>query len=476
LIFILFFTPIEIKLAIAPAIADPDYPLTLRIYALMEITALEMTSLFGSSGIRGVVGRDISADLALRIGESVGHNYKSVIIGKDCRTSSDMMENALAAGAMASGADVYLTGMVSTPTLARAAFDHNCGLMVTASHNPAEYNGVKMWNPDGSAFDSRQMNEVEGMITDRRHAQPDWKGVGQQSFHAGAIQDHINDVLRSLGQFHVNVVVDCGCGATSTISPILLREIGCSVLTLNAQPDGFFPGRLPEPTEEQLGDLRQMVVSKNADLGIAHDGDGDRMVAMDENGRFIDGDKLLALFASLMEADGIVAPIDASMVLDDIVDGNVIRTKVGDVYVAEALKKSNFPFGGEPSGTFIFPRESYCPDGVYAAAFLAKCVAENRLSELVDALPSYPSARESFIFQAQERDIVRGKIGGEMANLRCNRLITVDGWRAEYNDGWFLVRLSGTEPKVRVNAEARNKDELDRLMNLGRGIVKRCLK
>jgi phosphoglucosamine mutase len=442
----------------------------------MEITALEMTSLFGSSGIRGVVGREITADLALRIGESVGHQYKNVIIGKDCRTSSDMMENALAAGAMGSGADVYLAGMVSTPTLARAAFDHSCGLMVTASHNPAEYNGVKMWNPDGSAFDGRQMNEVENLITDRRAIRPDWKGVGQQSHYAGAIQDHINDVLSSLGQCHVNVVVDCGCGATCTITPILLREMGCSVLTLNAQPDGYFPGRLPEPTEEQLGDLRQMVVSKNADLGIAHDGDGDRMVAMDENGRFIDGDKLLALFASLMEADGIVAPIDASMVLDDMVDGNVVRTKVGDVYVSEALKKSNFPFGGEPSGTFIFPRESYCPDGVYAAAFLAKCVAENRLSELVDSLPSYPSARESFIFQSQERDIVRGKLGGEMANLKCNRLITVDGWRAEYHDGWFLVRLSGTEPKVRVNAEARNKEELDRLMNLGRGIVKRCLK
>jgi phosphoglucosamine mutase len=449
---------------------------TLRIYGLMPMTTLEMTSLFGSSGIRGVVGREITAGLALRIGIAVGQLYKDVIIGKDCRTSSDMMESALAAGAMASGADVHLTGMVSTPTLARATFGHSCGLMVTASHNPAEYNGVKMWNPDGSAFDSRQMDEVEGFITEPSKTMPGWRKVGQQSHYAGAIHDHIQEVLRSLGQCHVNVVVDCGCGATSTITPILLREMGCSVLSLNAQPDGYFPGRLPEPTEEQLGDLRHAVLAKSADLGIAHDGDGDRMVAMDENGRFIDGDRLLALFASLVEADGIVAPIDASMVLDDMVEGNVVRTKVGDVYVAEALKKSAFPFGGEPSGTFIFPRQTYCPDGVYAAALLAKCVAENRLSELVDALPSYPSARESFMFQSQERDIVRGKIGGEMANLKCVRLITVDGWRAEYQDGWFLVRLSGTEPKVRVNAEARNREELDRLMNLGRGIVKRCLK
>jgi phosphoglucosamine mutase len=200
------------------------------------------------------------------------------------------------------------------------------------------------------------------------------------------------------------------------------------------------------------------------------------MVAVDENGRFVDGDKLLALFASLSEADGIVAPIDASMVLDDMVDGNVVRTKVGDVYVSAALKKTNFPFGGEPSGTFIFPRQTYCPDGVYAAALLAKFVSERRLSELIDSLPSYPSSRESFIFQPQERDIVRGKIAAEMNHVKCLKLITVDGFRAEFEDGWFLVRLSGTEPKVRVAVEARNKDEVDRLMNLARTIVKRCLK
>jgi phosphoglucosamine mutase len=314
------------------------------------------------------------------------------------------------------------------------------------------------------------------LILTRPPVPPKWKGVGKLYRHEGAIRDHIRDVIRSVGSANISVVVDCACGATTTITPLLLRELGCSVFSINAQPDGFFPGRLPEPTEDQLTDLRHIVVSKGADLGIAHDGDGDRMVAVDENGRFVDGDKLLALFASLSEADGIVAPIDASMVLDDMVDGNVVRTKVGDVYVSAALKKTNFPFGGEPSGTFIFPRQTYCPDGVYAAALLAKFVSERRLSELIDSLPSYPSSRESFIFQPQERDIVRGKIAAEMNHVKCLKLITVDGFRAEFEDGWFLVRLSGTEPKVRVAVEARNKDEVDRLMNLARTIVKRCLK
>lgn len=463
-------------LALGPDFIRKCKNLTLKIYGASPLTCLETMSLFGSSGIRGLIGRDMTVDLSVNIGKAVGTRYKRVVIGKDSRTSGDMMESSLAAGAMAAGADVFLTGLVSTPTLARAAFEYDCGLMVTASHNPAEYNGVKMWNPDGSAFDSPQMEDIEYLIGDKKNKLPDWKGVGRLYHHEGATHDHIQKVLHSVGSTSLNVVLDCGCGATCGISPYLLREMGCSVFAINAQPDGHFPGRLPEPTEDQLRDLRQIVVSRGADLGIAHDGDGDRMVAVDETGRYIDGDKLLALFASLSEAGGIVAPIDASMVLDDIVDGNVVRTKVGDVYVAEALKKHNFPFGGEPSGTFIFPRETYCPDGVYAAALLCKFVSERRLSDLVDSLPSFPSARESFIFNAQERDIVRGKIAAEMNLVKCHRLITVDGFRAEYEDGWFLVRLSGTEPKVRITAEARGKDEVDRLMNLARALVKRCLK
>jgi phosphoglucosamine mutase len=433
-------------------------------------------TLFGSSGIRGLVGQEITSSLVLKIGMAVGKEYGRIVIGKDTRTSGDMMEKALAAGAMSSGADVFMTGMVSTPTLARAAFDYDCGLMITASHNPKEYNGVKMWNPDGSAFDTDQMERVEHLIANGVSDKPSWRDVGREYVHRNAVRDHINKVIGSVGSSDVSVVVDCACGATFNISPLMLREMGCSVLSLNAQPDGYFPGRMPEPTEEQLADLIRNVTSREANLGIAHDGDGDRMVAVDENGRFVDGDKLLALFASVLGATGLVAPIDASMVLDDMVKGNVVRTKVGDVYVAEALKRTGLPFGGEPSGTFIFPKETFCPDGVYAAALLAKYTREQRLSEMIDSLPSYPRARESFVFPAANRAMLNERMAQEMAGVGCNRLITVDGFRAEFNDGWYLLRLSGTEPKLRISAEARSKDELDRLMGQARNIAKRCMK
>ena len=433
-------------------------------------------SLFGSSGIRGKLGAEFTVDLALKIGAAVGSLADSIIVAKDPRTSGDLVIRALEAGAMASGARVTEAGMVPTPTLARAASAFDCGLMVTASHNPPEYNGVKMWNPDGSAFDSSQMRKVEDLISSGSFRRPDWQGVGSLTYHSSALEDHMRAVIEAVESAEVEVVVDCANGATSVITPLLLRKLGCKVTSINAQPDGFFPGRAPEPIEEHLSDLRDLVVRKKAALGIAHDGDGDRMVAIDENGRFIDGDRLMALFVVALQARNIVAPVDASMVLDDLVGGKVYRTRVGDVYVTEALKATGADFGGEPSGTFIFPDQSLCPDGVYAAALLSSMVNEQPLSEMIDAIPKYPVSRQSLAFKNEQRRTVQQRLEQAMKGIDCERLITVDGYRAEFKEGWFLVRLSGTEPKIRVTAEARSQESLDLLGNLVEQVIGSCLK
>ncbi len=377
-------------------------------------------SLFGSSGIRGKLGSEFTVDLALKIGAAAGSIADSIIVAKDPRTSGDLVIRALEAGAMASGAKVAEAGMVPTPTLARAAAAFDCGLMVTASHNPPEYNGVKMWNPDGSAFDSPQMSKVEGLITSGAFRRPDWQGVGSLTHYSSALEDHMRAVIASVGSADAEVVVDCANGATSVITPLLLRKLGCKVTSINSQPDGFFPGRLPEPTEEHLGDLRGLVTRKGAELGIAHDGDGDRMVAVDENGRFIDGDRLIALFVLALKARNVVAPVDASMVLDDLVEGKVVRTRVGDVYVAEALKATGADFGGEPSGTFIFPGQTLCPDGVYAAALLSSMVKERPLSEMIDAIPKYPVSRMSQVFKNEQRSKVQQRLEQAMKGLRAS--------------------------------------------------------
>jgi phosphoglucosamine mutase len=233
---------------------------------------------------------------------------------------------------------------------------------------------------------------------------------------------------------------------------------------------------MPEPTEEHLGDLRSLVIQKRAALGIAHDGDGDRMVAIDENGRFIDGDRLIALFAVALHARNVVAPVDASMILDELVEGKVHRTRIGDVYVAEALKVTGADFGGEPSGTFIFPDQTLCPDGVYAAALLSSMVKERPLSEIIDAIPKYPVSRTSLAFKNEQRKIVQERLEQVMREVDCEHLITVDGYRAEFKEGWFLVRLSGTEPKIRVTVEARSQKSLELLDNLAEQVVGSCLK
>jgi phosphoglucosamine mutase len=433
-------------------------------------------SLFGSSGIRGVVGQVITPDLALSMGEAVGSIGMEVLLAKDTRTSGDMMVNALSAGITSTGANVSYAGMVPTPTLARAAESYDCGLMVTASHNPPDYNGVKFWNPDGSAFDSAQMRHIEGLIESKSPKLADWKSIGRCLVHTGAIEKHIAAVLNSVETTNSNVVLDCGCGATTSITPLLLRKLGCSVLGINCQPDGYFPGRMPEPTEENLDVLKQLISRKGADVGIAHDGDGDRMVAFDEKGRFIDGDRLLALFTVFLGAKDIVAPVDASMVLDDLVKGKVIRTRVGDVYVAEALKSCGAGFGGEPSGTFIFPEETLCPDGIYAAALLASMIKGDKLSKMVDGVPRYPASRSSYPFDPKLRKAVGAKLEKAMGSLRCDELITVDGYRAQFERGWFLVRLSGTEPKLRLTVEARKDKDLKDLISKADKIVKECIR
>ncbi|HUT26705.1 MAG TPA: phosphoglucosamine mutase [Methanomassiliicoccales archaeon] len=429
-------------------------------------------SLFGSSGIRGLVGKDINVELCVKIGRAVGEMAGIVVLGKDPRTSGDMVMNALMAGLIEAGAEPYRAGMIPTPTLAYAASHFDCGLMVTASHNPPEYNGVKMWNQDGSAFDGDQTAEVERLITSggKRTA---WNSMFQEQRWEGAVDEHINAILEEVGQADRPLVLDCGCGATGTVSPRTFSEMGCEVLTLNANPDGMFPGRPSEPSEENLKDLMNLAKAKGV-MGIAHDGDGDRMVAVDEKGHYVSGDRLLALFASLMEIDDMAAPVDASMVLDDIVGRTITRTKVGDAFVSEVMKKKGLPFGGEPSGTFIFPRISYCPDGILAGATLIKLLEGRPLYEMVNALPSYCSARSSFSFNSEDRERVHTRLAEEMGSVEGD-LSTVDGFRVDLGHGWMLVRLSGTEPKIRLTAEARDQKDLEAIVDLASTRVRKAL-
>lgn len=422
------------------------------------------------------MNKEFTPELAASIGMAVGMSAKCAVIGMDSRTTGPMVEAAVSSGLMAAGCDVFHAGVITTPTLAEAARSMNCGIMITASHNPPEYAGVKLWNPDGMGFGVSQSDEVENLVGSGKFKLAEWDKVGKNHLFPEAVENHAYRILQGVGKAKLKVVVDCANGPASTITPIVLQRMGCRVITINSNIDGHFPGRPPEPVDENLADLRHAVVSMHADLGIAHDGDADRMVAIDDKGQFLGGDQLLALFAKKYAKKKVVVTVDASMAIDDFVDGKVVRTRVGDVFVSEAVKKQKAQFGGEPSGTWIFPDQSFCPDGILAAARLVEMASKSKLSELRKKVPVYPIIREAIRFDPKFKEVVLKKLEQEMKAVECDELLTMDGFRLQFRDGWALVRPSGTEPKIRYLAEARTEKRAKEILSEISTIVKRCAK
>ncbi len=427
---------------------------------------------FGSSGIRGVVNEWLTPELALRIGRAVGYEYKNVVIGTDTRPSGHMVTAALVAGLTAQGADVHYAGILPTPSLAYAARRYDCGIMVTASHNTAPYNGIKLWNPDGSAFNSDQMILIEDKIESPANL-PRWESVGNIGKEYNALEEHLDAVLERFGQdYSLKVIIDCAGGAAYQTTPNLLRRMGCDIITLNATPDGTFTAHRPEPTEENLQSLKKMVMETDADLGIGHDGDGDRMVGFSKDGTYLGGDLLLALFAR-SRPEKVVVPINSSMIIEDIAE-EVIRTRVGDVYVAQALKEHKGTFGGEPSGTWIFPEMSLAPDAIYAAGVLVDLVENNDMETMLNSIPKYPNRREAF-YVDNKSDTMKALEELYMDKYTEDSINTIDGLRVEHDEGWSLVRASGTEPKIRITAEAKNHKRLETIYQETKALLNKVI-
>jgi len=424
--------------------------------------------LFGTSGIRALADKRLM-ELAFKVGLAVGNIYGNVVVAGDTRTSSEAMKHSLISGLLAAGNKCCDVGVIPTPTLALAAREFDAGAMITASHNPPEYNGIKLVNPDGSAFGSRQRQQIEEMVLDKASSIAPWVDIKNSSNHDGAVEQHIERIQRDFPEeFKLKVVVDCGCGAASVITPHLLTKLGCEVIPLNCEPGGFFPHDI-EPTEANLGDLINATRERGADLGLAHDGDGDRTMVIDDKGRFVPGDKLLMIFAQEVGARKVITTIDASMAIDEM-GFEVVRTQVGDTYVSEEVKKDG-GFGGEPSGSWVFPGISCCPDGIYAAAQIVAVASRQKLAPIVDSIPHYP--------------ILRGSISGEkvaMSRLEERLLITnplsvshIDGFKLNFEDGWLLIRASGTEPKIRITAEAKSEARVRHLYEKGIETIKDCM-
>jgi len=429
--------------------------------------------MFGTSGIRGAVGDVVTADLALSVGRAVGEDADRVVTGRDPRPSGRTLLDALAAGLREMGTNVVDLGGAATPTVARAVGweDADAGVMVTASHNPPEDNGLKLWQPSGQAFDAERRETIERCLREDGFDLRGWDGMGTRE--AGSADGRHVDALVDATSVDdpPSVVVDLGNGA-GVITVEALQRLGCHVETLNAQPDGRFPGRPSEPTAETLGSLAALVGASDADLGVAHDGDADRTMAVTGEGAFVPGDTLLALFAAEAAAPGqrVAYPIDVSLAVEDYLaerDVGVEHTPVGDVHVAEAVGGS-VVFGGEQSGAWIWPDQTLCPDGPLAACRLVELAAERPLADRVREIPSY-EIRKDNVAVDDKREVmaaVRERVLAEYDDAT-----TVDGVRVDLDDAWFLVRASGTQPLVRVFAEARNPARADEMLEKARGLL-----
>ncbi|MEM3703202.1 MAG: phosphoglucosamine mutase, partial [Candidatus Bathyarchaeia archaeon] len=339
----------------------------------MEMLRMK-AELFGSSGLRGLVNVDLTPVLAVKVGLAVGTFTKAgkIFVARDTRLSGLMLEDALVSGLLACGAKVHCLGVLPTPILAYLTWklSGDAGVMITASHNPSPYNGIKIFGGDGRAYNEESQSKIEEMIEHGNFGLVEWRNLGETMYidESHLYAKMLHKKVRLSREWHV--IVDPGCGATSQIAPEIFRSLKCKVTAVNAQSDGFFPGRSPEPSAESLEPLANIVRELGADVGVAYDGDGDRAAFLDEKGNFVDFDRVLAAYASyvLKKYKGkiVVTNVEASMCVEKMVEprgGKVVRTKVGDIYVAEAIKKFNAVFGGEPCGAWIHPQFHYCPDG-----------------------------------------------------------------------------------------------------------------
>jgi len=438
--------------------------------------------LFGTNGVRGIANVELTTEMAMGLAKSFGtFRPGTIAVGRDTRESGDMLKAAVISGLLSTGCRVIDLGIAPIPAV--QYYVKQCkpdgGIMVTASHNPPEYNGIKGISRDGTEYSHEDEAVVEKIYDSREFARAPWSRTGSVSA-ADPKPMYIDGIISkvdadAIGEKKFKVVLDPGCGAASLTTPFLLRKLGCKVITLNAQTDGTFPGRNPEPTGSEINDLKAAVKAAGADLGIAHDCDADRAVFVDEKGEFVNEDILLAMVEryELEKHHGgtIVTPVSSSALVGDIAEkygGRVVWTQVGSIYVARTMMATGAIFGGEGNGGLIFPEFQYCRDGGMSAATMLEMLAHTgeKLSEIVKGMPAYRSVKEKI--KCGDKAAVMKNIE---ANVKGEKVDTTDGIKVFKPEGWVLIRMSGTEPIIRVFAESKTDAGAKKLAEYGVGLV-----
>ena len=444
-----------------------------------------MGRLFGTDGARGIANKELTCELAMNIGRAAAmvlaneNKHPKILIGKDTRLSGDMLEGALTAGLCSIGADVVLLGTVPTPAVAYLIkkYKADAGIMISASHNPFEFNGIKIFSSDGYKLPDELENEIESIVLD--HSKPFTilvnDGIGKVTKAENAVSDYIEHIISTVPYRldGMNVAIDCSNGSASTTARELFTKLGANCHILSAEPDGININDKCGSTH--LENLQKYVVENGLEMGVAFDGDADRCLAVDENGNVVDGDFIMAICAMDLHSRGklakntAVGTVMSNMGFGKFCEDNHIKfvsTNVGDRYVLEAMLREGYNFGGEQSGHVIFLDYSTTGDGQLTAAQLLSLVHRRnaKMSSIATLMTHYPQ----ILINVKVTN--EGKVQFYKNQDIKNKIESVKNELG--SDGRILVRLSGTEPLVRVMLEGLDKEKITRLANETADLIK----
>ena len=444
-----------------------------------------MGRLFGTDGARGIANKELTCELAMNIGRAAAmvlaneNKHPKILIGKDTRLSGDMLEGALTAGLCSIGADVVLLGAVPTPAVAYLIkkYKADAGIMISASHNSFEFNGIKIFSSDGYKLPDELENEIESIVLD--HSKPFTilvnEGIGKVTKAENAVSDYIEHIISTVPYRldGMNVAIDCSNGSASTTARELFTKLGANCHILSAEPDGININDKCGSTH--LENLQKYVVENGLEMGVAFDGDADRCLAVDENGNIVDGDFIMAICAMDLYSRGklakntAVGTVMSNMGFGKFCEDNHIKfvsTNVGDRYVLEAMLREGYNFGGEQSGHVIFLDYSTTGDGQLTAAQLLSLVhrRQAKMSSIATLMTHYPQ----ILINVKVTN--EGKVQFYKNQNIKNKIEAVKNELG--SDGRILVRLSGTEPLVRVMLEGLDKDKITRLANETADLIK----
>jgi phosphomannomutase len=437
---------------------------------------------FGSSGIRGKYPETVNSAVAFELGRLIPRIMgEELALGNDPRYSGPVLKASFLAAALENRAKVLDYGLIPTPALAyqTKSRGRSAGVMITASHNPPEYNGFKVFNKLGEALD----DETRLSLKNPKKLPYDGRA---SSLEPADPREYKELLARVVFKKKWKIVLDCGNGAASNLAPAIYRERLDKVTTINSYPDGGFPGRGSEPTRNSVRTLGIMVVETHFDGGIAFDGDADRMYIVDEKGVCPLQDRILASYIAFLAKRSkgpFVVPLDASMVVDEIAEktgARLVRGPVGDAKLLREAKRLNANFAGEPSGAWIHRDYNNCPDGPLSGLLFLKAAETLGLpvSEMVKDIPEYHMIREGMKYTGKLSQAKFSKLGTGLKQIlgKNASVETKFGLRVNTETAWVLVRDSGTEPVIRVTGESKDRSEATRVMRETLRLLRQVLK